>query len=50
LRELGLTSLPVVSRMDFGHTDPSFVVPIGIDVQIDCDRQQLRLMQPPTLT
>jgi muramoyltetrapeptide carboxypeptidase LdcA involved in peptidoglycan recycling len=49
LGELGLTSLPVVTRMDFGHTDPSFVVPIGIEAEIDCDRQQLRLVQPPTL-
>ena len=49
LRELELTSLPVVTRMDFGHTDPTFVVPIGIDAQVDCDRRQFRLMQPPTL-
>jgi hypothetical protein len=27
LGELGLTSLPVITRMDFGHTDPKFVLP-----------------------
>ena len=41
-RELGLESLPVVTQMDFGHTDPMFVIPYGIEAEIDCDRQQLR--------
>jgi muramoyltetrapeptide carboxypeptidase LdcA involved in peptidoglycan recycling len=40
-RELGLESLPLVTQMDFGHTDPMFVVPYGIEAAIDCDRQQL---------
>lgn len=35
--ELGLTSLPVVTQMDFGHTDPMFVLPIGLSATIDCD-------------
>lgn len=41
-RELGLESLPVVKQMDFGHTDPMFVIPYGVEAEIDCDRQQLR--------
>lgn len=40
-RELGLESLPLVTQMDFGHTDPMFIVPYGIEAEIDCDRQQL---------
>jgi muramoyltetrapeptide carboxypeptidase LdcA involved in peptidoglycan recycling len=47
LGELGLTSLPVVTRMDFGHTDPSFIVPYGIEAEIDCDRQLFRLLESP---
>jgi len=40
-RELGLESLPVVTQMDFGHTDPMFVIPYGVEAEIDCDQQQL---------
>jgi muramoyltetrapeptide carboxypeptidase LdcA involved in peptidoglycan recycling len=49
LGELGLRSLPVVTRMDFGHTDPKFTVPIGVEAEIDCDRQQIRLLESPTI-
>jgi muramoyltetrapeptide carboxypeptidase LdcA involved in peptidoglycan recycling len=48
LAELGLSSLPLVTRMDFGHTDPKFIVPYGIEAEIDCDRQQLRFLESPT--
>jgi muramoyltetrapeptide carboxypeptidase LdcA involved in peptidoglycan recycling len=48
LAEQSLTSLPVVSRMDFGHTDPKFTVPIGVAAEVDCDAQQVRLLEPPT--
>jgi muramoyltetrapeptide carboxypeptidase LdcA involved in peptidoglycan recycling len=43
-RELGLESLPVVTQMDFGHTDPMFVIPYGIEAELDCDRQRLRYL------
>ena len=48
LDECGLTSLPVVTRMDFGHTDPSFVVPYGIEAEIDCERRHFTLLEPTT--
>lgn len=35
--ELGLTELPIVTRMDFGHTDPMFVLPYGVTASLDCD-------------
>jgi muramoyltetrapeptide carboxypeptidase LdcA involved in peptidoglycan recycling len=35
--EEGLTELPVVTHMDFGHTDPMFVLPYGVAAVIDCD-------------
>ncbi|WP_428241600.1 S66 family peptidase [Gynuella sp.] len=44
-REFGQSNLPVVSRLDFGHTDPQLVMPLGIECQIDCNRRQLRLME-----
>jgi muramoyltetrapeptide carboxypeptidase LdcA involved in peptidoglycan recycling len=48
LAEQGLTSIPVITRMDFGHTDPKFTLPIGVAAEIDCDAQQIRLLEPPT--
>jgi muramoyltetrapeptide carboxypeptidase LdcA involved in peptidoglycan recycling len=33
--EEGLADLPVVTRMDFGHTDPTFVLPYGVEAEID---------------
>ena len=49
LAEQGLTSIPVITRMDFGHTDPKFTIPIGVTAEIDCDAQQIRLVEPPTI-
>jgi len=33
--ELGLTDLPVITHMDFGHTTPIFVLPYGVQAEID---------------
>jgi muramoyltetrapeptide carboxypeptidase LdcA involved in peptidoglycan recycling len=49
LAELGLRALPLVTRMDFGHTDPKFVLPYGVEAEIDCDRQQIRFLESPTI-
>ncbi len=49
LGELGLSSLPAITRMDFGHTDPKFILPLGIEAEIDCDRQQIGFLESPTI-
>jgi muramoyltetrapeptide carboxypeptidase LdcA involved in peptidoglycan recycling len=49
LFEVGLTSLPVITQMDFGHTDPKFTLPIGVMAEIDCDLRQIRLIESPTI-
>jgi muramoyltetrapeptide carboxypeptidase LdcA involved in peptidoglycan recycling len=41
--EEGLTDLPIITRMDFGHTDPIFVLPYGVQAEIDCDTQQFAI-------
>jgi len=33
--EFGYRNLPIVTRMDFGHTDPMFVIPYGATARID---------------
>jgi muramoyltetrapeptide carboxypeptidase LdcA involved in peptidoglycan recycling len=49
LAELGLSALPLVTRMDFGHTDPKFILPIGVEAEIDCDGQRIQLLESPTV-
>lgn len=49
LAELPLTSVPVITRMDFGHTDPKLTLPIGLAAEIDCDLQQIRLIESATI-
>ena len=41
--EYGLTDLPIVTNMDFGHTDPMFVLPIGTKVRIDSAKQEIAI-------
>ncbi|MEQ1759272.1 MAG: S66 peptidase family protein [Vicinamibacterales bacterium] len=43
--EEGLTDLPIVTRMDFGHTDPMFVLPYGVMAQIDSGRQEFAILE-----
>ncbi len=38
--ELWLHTLPIVTNMDFWHTDPMFVLPLWCNAQIDCDNQK----------
>ena len=43
--EEGLGDLPVITQMDFGHTDPMFVLPYGIQAEIDCERQKFSILE-----
>lgn len=44
--EFGLTKIPILAQMDFGHTDPMCVLPYGIMAQIDCTTKKLTLHEP----
>ena len=41
--EYGLNDLPIVTNMDFGHTDPMFVIPMGMKVRIDSAKQEIAI-------
>jgi muramoyltetrapeptide carboxypeptidase LdcA involved in peptidoglycan recycling len=43
--EEGLSDLAVVTRMDFGHTDPMFVLPYGVMARIDCDNGRFEILE-----
>ncbi len=48
-KEYGRDDLPVVTHMDFGHTDPKFILPLGIGAELNCDNKTFRLTEQPLL-
>jgi muramoyltetrapeptide carboxypeptidase LdcA involved in peptidoglycan recycling len=45
-QEQGLIDLPLLTRMDFGHTDPMFVLPYGVEAEIDCTVKRFAIVEP----
>ncbi|MDP6293699.1 MAG: LD-carboxypeptidase [Candidatus Woesearchaeota archaeon] len=45
--EFGRSDLPIVANMGFGHTDPQFVLPLGVKAEIDCAKRTLKLLESP---
>jgi len=43
--EEGLEDLPIITNMDFGHTDPMFVLPCGVMAEIDCEKKQFSILE-----
>jgi len=43
--EEGLVDLPIITGMDFGHTCPTFTLPLGIQAEIDCVRQTFSIIE-----
>ena len=41
--EHGCIDIPIVTNMDFGHTDPMFVIPIGMQVRLDSAKQEIAI-------
>src|SRR5450759_4572389 len=44
--EFGRPDLPLVANLPFGHTDPQWVLPLGVQAERDVDAQTLRLIEP----
>jgi muramoyltetrapeptide carboxypeptidase LdcA involved in peptidoglycan recycling len=44
--EFGRADLPIIANMDFGHTDPQFVLPLGAKAEIDCENKKFRIIEP----
>ena len=47
--EFGHPDLPVVSNVDFGHTDPQFLLPLGVQAEVDPRAHTFRLTEPAVL-
>lgn len=44
-KELGLVELPIVTNMDFWHTDPMFVLPLGIEAELDFNTKTFAILE-----
>lgn len=44
--EFGRPDLPIVANLPFGHTDPQWVLPLGVQAELDVDGAMLRLVEP----
>ena len=45
--EFGRADLPIVCNMDFGHTDPQMILPLGVRAEIDPGKRTIRLLESP---
>lgn len=45
--EFGIKDLPIVTNMDFGHTDPQIILPLGIKTQLDFENRAFSLTESP---
>jgi muramoyltetrapeptide carboxypeptidase LdcA involved in peptidoglycan recycling len=43
--EEGLTDLPIITHMDFGHTSPMFVLPYGLEAEIDVENKRFSILE-----
>ncbi|WP_053220213.1 S66 family peptidase [Virgibacillus senegalensis] len=45
LEEYGETDLPVLLNLNFGHTEPKFILPYGAKAEIDCDHTTFSILE-----
>ena len=43
--EFGRENMPVLSNMDFGHTDPRFMLPLGVEAEVNPKNRTFRLIE-----
>jgi len=45
MKELDLENLPVLYNMNFGHTEPKFILPYGAKAEIDCVKGTFKILE-----
>lgn len=45
INELGLTDLPIIYNMTFGHNQPMMCLPYGALAEIDCDKKTFSILE-----
>lgn len=44
--EFGATQMTIVTNMDFGHTDPQWILPLGVTAELDPRARTFKLLEP----
>lgn len=44
VNEFGASELPIITNMDFGHTDPQLILPLGMKVRVNCEAKTIKLL------
>ncbi len=47
--EFGRSELPIVANLDFGHTDPQLILPLGGKVEVNPSERCIQLVESPVL-
>ncbi|QCR32488.1 S66 peptidase family protein [Lysinibacillus sp. SGAir0095] len=45
MKEFGLEDLPIIYNMNFGHTEPKFILPYGRLAKINCDNRTFTILE-----
>lgn len=45
--EAGKKDLPILYNVNFGHTSPMAILPLGIKVEVDLDKKEIRFLERP---
>lgn len=45
MKEYDLTELPILYNLNFGHTEPKFIIPYGALAEIDCEAKQFKILE-----
>lgn len=50
VHQFGARDLPIITNMDFGHTDPQWILPLGISAELDCEQKTFGLLEAAVST
>ena len=45
--EAGKEDLPILYNVNFGHTSPMAILPLGLKVKVDLDKKEIRFLEKP---
>jgi len=47
--EFGRDDIPIIANMDFGHTEPQWVIPLGVQARVDPAAPSFTLLESPVV-
>ena len=45
--EAGKKKLPILYNVNFGHTSPMAILPLGLKVEVDLDKKEIKFLEKP---